>query len=92
MLTTKEVADQLRLSARKVYALASSGHLASHRFGAAVRFSQADVDAYVQASRRPLWTERAGSLFPASTMSAPKEHKLSAYFSKKRALSRNGPD
>jgi excisionase family DNA binding protein len=53
MLTAQEVAKWLRLSARKVYSLAASGELASHRFGGAVRFSTADVDAYIAACRCP---------------------------------------
>ncbi|QHE86322.1 helix-turn-helix domain-containing protein [Hydrogenophaga sp. BPS33] len=36
MLSASDVAKQLAISARKVYALASSGQLASHRFGSAV--------------------------------------------------------
>lgn len=83
MLTAKEVALQLRLSARKVYAIASSGQLASHRFGGAVRFSQADVNAYVQESRRPARSKHPGTRLEP-TIAAAREHELVAYFAKVR--------
>jgi excisionase family DNA binding protein len=40
ILTAAEAAEALRLSMRKVYALAASGELACHRFGSAVRFAR----------------------------------------------------
>jgi excisionase family DNA binding protein len=46
LLTAREAGERLKISARKVYALASSGELACHRFGASVRFDTADLDAY----------------------------------------------
>src|SRR5574343_2101752 len=46
MLTAAAVARQLGISARTVYALAESGTLACYRFGSAVRFDPADVEAY----------------------------------------------
>lgn len=51
MLTASEVAKQLGISDRKIYELAASRRLASHRFGGAVRFAQEDVDAYVKSCR-----------------------------------------
>lgn len=58
-LTAREAAQRLKISARKVYALAASGELATHRFGAAVRFSIPDLDAYVQKCRSPATTRAA---------------------------------
>ncbi len=52
MLSAKAVAEQLGLSARKVYELARSGALVSYRFGDAVRFDQVDVDSYKAACRQ----------------------------------------
>ena len=46
MLTATEAAKQLGLSARKVYDLHASGELAGFRFGRAVRFDPADLEAY----------------------------------------------
>ena len=46
MLTAAEVAHCLRLSVRAVYDLAASGAIPSFRFGRAVRFDPADVEAY----------------------------------------------
>ena len=46
MLSAAQVAALLGLSARKVYDLAASGEIASYRFGDAIRFEPADVDAY----------------------------------------------
>lgn len=51
MLTAKEVAALLGLSARKVYELASSGKLPSYRFGDAVRFDPVDVEAFKASCR-----------------------------------------
>lgn len=46
MLTAAAVADMLGLKPRTVYDLARRGELASYRFGAALRFDHADVEAY----------------------------------------------
>lgn len=84
MLTASDVAKQLAISARKVYALASSGSMGSHRFGSAVRFSQEDVDAYVQASRvkaRPASAAKQPTLY----LQATADHELTTYFAKARA-------
>jgi excisionase family DNA binding protein len=82
MLTASEVATQLAISGRKVYALAACGDLASHRFGAAVRFSQEDVDTYVQASRQAAAPKaRLATL----TLQTSRVDSLSQYFEKARA-------
>lgn len=51
MIDAKAVAALLGLSATKVYDLARSGALVSYRFGDAVRFDPADVEAYKQSCR-----------------------------------------
>ena len=51
MLPAKEVAALLCLSPRKIYQLASSGELPCYRFGGALRFDPADVEAYKAACR-----------------------------------------
>jgi excisionase family DNA binding protein len=52
MLSAKAIGEQLGLSARKIYDLAANGALVSYRFGDAVRFDQADVDAYKASCRQ----------------------------------------
>lgn len=46
LLTAREVASRLAISARKVYELAASGQLASLRIGSAVRFDPSDIEAF----------------------------------------------
>lgn len=60
MLTAAEVATLLKLSQRKVYELAASRKLASHRFGGSVRFAHEDVQAYVESCRVPARPEARG--------------------------------
>ena len=45
-LKAKQAGVFLGLSARKLYELAASGELACYRFGGAVRFELADLEAY----------------------------------------------
>jgi excisionase family DNA binding protein len=66
MLTASEVASVLHISARKVYELAASGQLASHRFGSAVRFEPADIEAYKQSCRSPATTRAAAPVEPST--------------------------
>lgn len=81
MLTASEAAAYLRISTRKMYAMAASGEVACHRFGAAVRFEQADLDAYKQSCRLPATTRAAGST--NLTASLPeRDSGLTAYFRK----------
>lgn len=48
LLTTSEVAEKLKLSARTVYDLIRSGELKSHKFGhRTVRIKQCDLDNYI---------------------------------------------
>lgn len=46
MIDAKTVAPMLGISERSVYELAKSGRLNCYRFGAAVRFDEADVEEY----------------------------------------------
>ena len=60
MLTAKQVAAELGLSARKVYDLARSGALPSYRFGDSVRFEPQEVETYrlMQPPEKPLISGR----------------------------------
>lgn len=61
MLTAKEAAAQLSISARSMYDLAApGGPVPCYRIGRAVRFAQEDLDRYLQALR----CEPAGELRP----------------------------
>ena len=81
MLTASQVAAMLGIKARTVYALASAGELAHHRFGGAVRFDPADIEAYKLKCRSPATTQIAGT--SNLTASSPGgEHALTSYFRK----------
>ena len=54
MLTAAQVATMLGISRRAVYALAAAGKLPHYRFGDALRFDEADVEAYRRANMRPV--------------------------------------
>lgn len=83
MLTAAQAAERLGISTRKVYALAASCEIACHRFGSAVRFDSADLDAYKAACRSPATIRAAGTT--SLTASLPDgEHALTAYFQKAR--------
>lgn len=90
MLTAREAAERLKLSTRKVYQLAAAGEIASHRFGAAVRFDPADLDEYKSRCRSPATTRAAGS--SNLTASLPgSESALTAYFRKAGRVPRRTP-
>jgi excisionase family DNA binding protein len=70
LLKAAEAGRLLGLSARKVYALAEAGILPCYRFGAAVRFAPADVEAYRE-SCRSTSTERTSAGAISSTVTLP---------------------
>lgn len=81
MLTAAEAAELLKISPRKMYALAAAGEVACHRFGAAVRFAPEDLEAYKAKCRSPATTRAAGST--SLTVSLPDaDTALTAYFRK----------
>lgn len=86
-LTAAEAAQRLKISARKVYALAASGELASHRFGTAVRFAPSDLDAYVEKCRSPATTRAAGTT-SLTVSSMDGAHALTSYFRRARRAPR----
>lgn len=51
MLAASDAANRLGLSARAIYALHAAGRLPGYRFGRALRFEPADVEAYRAAHR-----------------------------------------
>ena len=52
LLTTREVAEKLRLQLRQVYDLIRSGELPAHKLGhRTVRVSEEDLSAYLARSR-----------------------------------------
>ena len=68
-MTAKQAAQELGLSARKLYELAASGKLACYRFDGAVRFESADIEVYRQSCRSPATTQANG--FTSLTASSP---------------------
>lgn len=52
-MTAQEVADLLGVSSRKVYELCQSGRLQGYRYGRAVRFDLADVEAFKASCKIP---------------------------------------
>jgi excisionase family DNA binding protein len=51
MLTVKEVAKQLNVSAGFVYKLAETGRIVSYKIGSATRFKQQDVDTFLESCK-----------------------------------------
>ncbi len=49
-LGTPQVAQELGLTARSVYALINRGELVAHRFGRVIRIRRQDLDDYLQRS------------------------------------------
>lgn len=66
MLTAADVARTLGISARAVYDLAASGAIPTYRFGRAVRFDPADVEAY--RARQPQAANAGAALVAPSTL------------------------
>lgn len=51
LLTVKQVCDKLQIGKSKVYQLAKEGRLSCFRIGGSVRFSEEDVDEYLNKHR-----------------------------------------
>ena len=67
MLTAKQVAEQLGISARLVYDLAARGELPVYRIASALRFDPQDVEAY-RASCRSVGTRGTSAGGSSSTV------------------------
>jgi excisionase family DNA binding protein len=50
-LTVKKVAERLGLSKAQVYALCATGRLPHHRFGGAIRLSEEQLRAFLEATK-----------------------------------------
>lgn len=90
LLTAAEVAELLALSLTKVYELARRGSLAHFRFGGAVRFDLADVEAYKQSCKHLARLPQARALTVATAaVSKPASRDLLGEFN--RAGVKPGP-
>ena len=69
MLKARAVAELLGLSVRMVYDLHARGELPGYRFGGAIRFDSADVEAY-RASCRTVVAPAIGVSAPTSSTAA----------------------
>lgn len=54
LLEPYDVADLLNVSRKTVYAMAADGRLRSIKLGGLLRFDPADVDSFIEASRKAL--------------------------------------
>ena len=52
MLRVKQAADRLSLSESKIYELVSRGEFHHHRMGGAIRFSEEQVQHYLEETKR----------------------------------------
>lgn len=50
-LSTAEAAKQLGITSRTLYRLIDEGHLVAYRIGRVIRLQEADVEAFIEASR-----------------------------------------
>lgn len=67
LLTVKEVAERLKVSASCIYQLVESGRLAHHRIGigrGAIRFSENDLDEFLKKSREQARQSKSSSAKP----------------------------
>ena len=70
-LSTQEVADILHVSKSTIYDLIRRGEIHSYKIGRKVRFTQADVDAYIARSRHEHSTRPVRNLDTHSTLLTP---------------------
>jgi excisionase family DNA binding protein len=54
MLTVKDVAERLRISADKVYDLVGAGEIEHHKIGGAIRITESQFAGYLESTRRPV--------------------------------------
>jgi len=54
-LNAQEVADILKIAKNTVYELIKRGEINSYKVGRKVRFTMADVEEYINSTRRPVW-------------------------------------
>jgi excisionase family DNA binding protein len=74
LLKVAQVAERLSLSESKVYQLVEEGRIAHHRLGGAIRFSEEQVDAYLEATKRE--PREPGPKTPARRISRLKHIRL----------------
>jgi excisionase family DNA binding protein len=56
MLTVKQLAERLSISAGKVYDLVGAGKIEHHKIGGAIRITEGQLAAYLETTRRPVRT------------------------------------
>jgi excisionase family DNA binding protein len=54
MLTVKQLAERLNISADKVYGLVGAGKIEHHKIGGAIRITEAQLAAYLESTRQPV--------------------------------------
>ena len=79
MLTATQAAQALGVSKRLLYTLAAEKKIACYRFGSAIRFDAADLEAYKSQCRSPATTQAPGSISLTVSL-AGSESELTNYF------------
>ena len=80
-LTAQDVADQLGIAKNTVYELIKRGEINSYKVGRKVRFTQQDIEDYIQNAKSRQTTNRdKGALAKASTLQATRPNFLSEAF------------
>lgn len=67
MLKVSQVAERLNLSSSKIYEMVESGTLGHHRLGGAIRFSEEQIGAFLEETKRERGTatlQKARNLRP----------------------------
>ncbi|MEG0786682.1 MAG: helix-turn-helix domain-containing protein [Comamonas sp.] len=82
MIDAKTVAPMLGISERSVYELAKSGRLNCYRFGAAVRFDEADVEEYKKSCRSVLTHATSVGALSSTRLLRASGSGLAAFFQK----------
>lgn len=89
MLTAANVAQQLGIGARTVYALHAAGALPGYRFGRAVRFAPADVEAYklsLETPAKPLLSARVLREYERLRLRVPEALRTAPLSSEQQAI------
>ncbi len=72
LLTSSQVAEQLAVSVRTVERLVERGELVATRVGRSLRFTEADVAAFVERAREPRLREVGASARSRPAVSRPR--------------------
>ena len=74
--TIRDVAERLEVATRTVRRWIKSGDLVAHRFGAAVRIAESDLNAFIARHRESLsaWPRRSANVTPCQSITRVREY------------------